>query len=58
MFVHFFLLLCPAFWVGSSREINNGILEATPFRGWFKLNHPFFGVCGGVNTGLNLRNPV
>jgi hypothetical protein len=31
MFVHFFY-----------REINNGILEATSFRGWFKLNCPLF----------------
>ena len=29
----FFLLLCSAFWVGNNRESNNGILEATSFRG-------------------------
>jgi hypothetical protein len=45
-----FLLLFSAF-AGTSREINNGILEATSLRGWFSLNRPFFGVCGGVNTG-------
>jgi len=56
MFVHFFLLLYSAF-AGNSREINNGILEATSFGGWFKLNCPLFGVRGGVNAGLGLYNP-
>jgi hypothetical protein len=36
----FFLLLYSAF-ADNSREINNGILEATSIRGWFKLNRPF-----------------
>jgi hypothetical protein len=53
----FFLLLSSAFWVGNSCEINNVILEVTSIRGWFKLNRPLFGVCGGLNTGLNLRDP-
>jgi hypothetical protein len=46
----FFLLLYSAF-AGHSREVNNGILEGTSFRGWFSLSRPFFGVCVGVNTG-------
>ena len=37
----FFLLLCSALWVDNNRESNNGILEATSLRGWFKLNCPF-----------------
>jgi len=37
----FFLPLFSAFWVGNSRGISNGILEATSIRGWFKLNCPF-----------------
>jgi hypothetical protein len=39
MFVHFFY-----------REINNGILEATSFRGWFKSNRPLFGVATAAST--------
>jgi hypothetical protein len=36
-------------------EINNGILEATFIRGWFKLNRPFF-VCIDIVLGHRVRN--
>jgi len=38
----FYLLFESAIQVGNTGKINNGILEATSFKGWFTSNCPFF----------------
>jgi hypothetical protein len=41
MFVYFLCCLSQPYQVGNTGKSNNGILEATSFKGWFNLNYPF-----------------
>ena len=51
------LLLCSAFWVGNSRNLQRH-LGSNIHQGVVQSEPPLFGVRGWVNIRLNLRNPV